>query len=304
MAERPIEELARAVLAQERAAVTAALRDVVAAYEQPLPDGPRARDLTWLAGRPHEEELSGVLTLAVHDAAEVLRATREHVLALEAVLAAKDMLPIPALTLARAVHESVIYICWLADPDLLPAQRVARAAAMTLAASQGGHEALPTFPGQTDAESRRVREGFTGIQGLLEGYGLIINRRDGTDYASSVVYEGHKAALRINVTEASRRYIPGNHHMWVTGSGAAHSRGWFTRGLEGPWSELVVMVVGPLLDVVDALIDNTHGYVGLDTAPIHTRTHLRRRALLDRVRPSNLVAGYETYAAHRNHPGP
>ena len=240
----------------------------------------------------------------MHDAAEILRATREHVLALEAVLAADDMLPIPALTLARAVHESVIYICWLADPNLPPAQRVARAAAMTLAASQGGHEVLPVFPGQMAAESQRVREGFMGIQRLMEGYGLIINRRDGTDYGTSVVCEGQKAPLRINATQESRRYIPGNHHMWVTGSGAAHSRGWFTRGLEGPWPELVVMAVAPLLDVVDALIDNTHGYAGLDTAAIHTRTHLRRRALLDRVRPSNLVAGYETYAAHRNHPGP
>lgn len=288
MAKRPVDELACRILAQERAATTEALRGVLKAYSDPIPGTPRARDLAWLDGREHAEELGGLLNVAVHDAAQILHAAREHVLALEAVLSAGNMLPVPSMTLGRAVLESVLYVCWLADPNLAPAQRVARAAAMSLASAQGGHEALAAFPNPPDGEAERAHEGFNGMQRLFEQYGLTVSRRRGTDYAVSVGCDGESAPLRVNVTAESQRYAPGNHYLWVTGSGATHSRVWFTRGLEGPWADLVVMVVAPLLDVVDALIDNAFGYVGLDPAGVHAKTHLRRTALLTRPSPPPL----------------
>jgi len=105
----------------------------------------------------------------------------------------------------------------------------------------------------------------------------------------------------MNATDASRRYTPGIHYIWTTGSGATHSRLWFTSGLEGPWDQLVVMIASPLLDMSDALIDNALGYVSLDPTEYHRRTHLRRQALLGRARQlGDTTQGYADYAAQRD----
>jgi hypothetical protein len=84
--------------------------------------------------------------------------------------------------------------------------------------------------------------------------------------ATSVAYGTSRAALKLNVTEASLRYMPGSHHMWSLGSGATHSRNWFTAGLAGSRSQLTIMVTAPLLDFADALARIVHGSLP-DTGP-------------------------------------
>jgi hypothetical protein len=91
--------------------------------------------------------------------------------------------------------------------------------------------------------------------------------------------------------------------MWSLGSGATHSRNWFTAGLAGSRSQLSIMVMAPLLDFADALVDNVSGYVGLDTQQFHQKTHLRRRILLERndgKRLGSVTLGYADYAADRD----
>lgn len=300
MPERSIEDLARVILRQEREAVTAALREALTAFAVLRTGSPRAADAEWLRREPHGDELDGLLGFAANDVATLLRAADEQVRAIEVVLNADEMLPLPAMTLARAVHEAVVYVCWLTDAALTPAERVARAAAIALATAQGGHEVLPVIPSDTAEEAARVREGFTGLQKLVERWGVTVTRPKESEYASSVTYAGHKVPLKINATAASERYTPGTHYLWVTGSGATHARGWFTRGLDGPWENIVVMVTMPLLDLSDALIDAIHGYVGLDAGPLHVRTHVRRTVLIERFRPGEAMAAYEEYAAKRD----
>ena len=304
MAERSTEGLACRVLAQERAAVSATLSEALEAFKAPDGGSPRAADLAWIAGRRWavRERLTAVLDSAAFDVQEILRSAHEHVQAIETLLGADEMLPIPAMTLVRSIHESVLTICWLTDPLLAPAERLTRVAALRLTQSQGSHRTIGNFPENLQGDSERVRRAMDDTQRYLNKAGFVLGfGKAGGPYALSVSHGDVATSLKMNATAASRRYTPGIHYIWTTGSGATHSRLWFTSGLEGPWAQLVVMIASPLLDMSDALIDNALGYVSLDPTECHRRTHLRRQALLGRARHlGDTTHGYADYATQRD----
>ena len=179
---------------------------------------------------------------------------------------------------------------------------MARAAAMTLATPQGSHQALVDFPGAPDAERVRVTQAMAGSQAYLQECGFVLNfGKAGKPYALNVRFGSSVANVKVNTTDASRRHTPGTHYLWAIGSGATHSRTWFTMGLEGPWDQAVVMITGPLLDIEDALVDSILGYVGMREAITkrHENTHLRRQSIMKSVYPRSVSVPYSEYAAQR-----
>ena len=126
-------------------------------------------DLSWIAGQrlTVRERLAAVLDGAALDVQEILRSAHEHVQAIETLLRANEMLPIPAMTLVRSIHESVLMICWLTDPALAPVQRLTRAAALRLTQSQGSHRTIGDFPGNLQEDSERVRKAMVDMQRYL-----------------------------------------------------------------------------------------------------------------------------------------
>ena len=301
----PTHDLGVRIIRQQRAALQQEMRLALDAFESPKIGSPRATDEAWISaqGRVRERALNGILGLAAEHVAELLRVTNEHSVALEVLLMADELLPIPMMALVRSIHEALLEVCWSTDPTLGPEQRISRAAAVSLAGTQGNLGPLNEIPNPPAEHVTRVRKAVQEMQAYLERHGFTLRYNQTGTLATSVTYGPSLTALKINTTEASLKYMPGSHHMWSIGSGATHSRNWFTAGLEGSRSLLTIAIVSPLLDFVDNALDNLHGYLGLPTADFHRRAHLRRRALLARNEENPLASvtnGYDDYAAERD----
>ncbi|MBN0975107.1 MULTISPECIES: hypothetical protein [unclassified Gordonia (in: high G+C Gram-positive bacteria)] len=302
---RSTQDLALRIVEQHRRAVGDELRSALAAFRDPAEGSPRARDLEWAAGGTVDRRdcLSGLWEAALGEVVELLRVADEHAAGLAVLLGNDELLPIPMLSLGRSIQEALLEVCWAVDPALEPAARTSRWAALLLRTIQGNVGPLSQVPNGTE-KLAEVREAMTGMQALLTNaqFDLKFDKKH-PEFVSSVAYErSARAALKINITEAAERYMPGVEYMWTLGSGATHSRNWFTGGLEGPVDVFYIMIVAPLLDFTDAAIDLTHGLVGLSSTNFHNRAHLRRTALFQR-RPDRdprlMQASYSEYAAAR-----
>ncbi|WP_182263106.1 hypothetical protein [Rhodococcus sp. UFZ-B548] len=295
------------VVRQQRTAVQQELTAALDAFHEPVTGSPRARDAAWLddRGQREIEGLKGIFGIGVEHTAELLRVAREHSVAIEILLDAEEILPIPMMSLVRSVHEALLEACWLTDPAIGSDQRIARAAAACLASVQGNLSPLNQLP-NTGIRVAEVQESVEGMHALLKQFGFDLRYDKAGALVTAVIYGEGRAALKINVTELNGLYMPGSEHMWSLGSGGTHSRHWFTAGLEGSRDLLAIMIVAPMLDFVDAAIDNIHGYLGLPTREFHKRAHQRRIALLSRrneeVSREVFSAGYDEYAAARIQP--
>jgi hypothetical protein len=302
---RSTRDLAVQVVEQHRRAVGDELRSALAAFRDPATGSPRERDLQWASAGTDErrDSLSGLWEAGLGEIVELWRVADEHAAGLARLLSHDELLPIPMLSLGRSIQEALLEVCWAVDPALEPAARTSRWAALLLRTIQGNVGPLSQIPNGAE-KLVEVREAVTGMHALLDGarFDLRFDKKH-PELVASVAYEDSaRAALKINITEAAKTYMPGVEYMWTLGSGATHSRNWFTGGLEGPDDLLYIMIVSPLLDFTDAAIDLTHGLVGLPTADFHNRGHLRRTALVQR-RPDQgrrlMQASYSDYAAAR-----
>jgi hypothetical protein len=278
------------------------LEAVLAAFRVPIPRTPRAADAAWIAAQPgrRPEALEGIMATAVDVIVELIRVADEHARAIQVLLEASEILPIPSMTLVRSIHDALLTVCWAADSDLDSEQRISRFAALTLGSIQDNHRTVMQVPNPPPKTLADAQAGMIGMQTYLKEHGFTLRFNDATPpYALNVTYGAATTSLKINMTAASNRYMPAVHHMWPVASGATHSRNWFTAGLEGSRDQLSIMAVAPLLDFCDAFIDVMAGYVGLDPATFHRRAHIRRRALLMRAEgwdPAQHAAGYDDYA--------
>jgi hypothetical protein len=300
MLEEAENKVGHRVLRQERDAFAAAGRSVLDALDDPAASSPRAQDVAWMRGKPanaQQERLQAITAGAVHDAAGLLLSANEHVQALEVVLSPHAMLPIPALTLARAAQEASILFCYLTDPAVPPSARLARVAALRMHTAQENQKTQRLFGDAVEPElARDAAEGVEGLQRYFIDAGFELRYDKDGRYVTSLAFDGQRAPVTPKTTELSAQYIPAAHNSWVIGSGATHSRTWLTQGLEGPWRMLVAAIVLPLLDVADALADALCGYVGHDAASLHKSTHLRRIAIYRSLGHTGPVMSWTDYA--------
>ena len=297
-------ELTVRVLRQQRVAIEEELQRALVAYRSPLKGSPRYDDVRWIEGEGADraEGLTGISDMGVFEITELFRVVEEYVKALELLLGQDELLPIPMMSLVRSVQEALVEVCWATDPNVDSPLRVARSAAMFVRTVQGNVSPLKWFPG-SEAKLAEVWEAVEGTQALLAGLGFEFQFDKSGKLVTSLTHgKGGRAAVKVNITEAATRYMPGSERMWEVGSGATHSRNWFTGGLDGPADLLYIMAVAPTFDFADAVVDSIHGYVGLSTDAFHAKTHFRRVALMlrDPRRVSAAArASYADYAAAR-----
>ncbi|MEX5277869.1 hypothetical protein [Kocuria sp. CPCC 205261] len=293
-----IDLLAQRVLRQESVALTAAMVDAVNAFKEPSTDSPRQRDKEWVAGRAHEELLEGAFNIGAEAVATLLMSADDHRQAVAELLESDRMIPLPAMTCARAVHEAVVKICWLTEPGISSEERLARAAAHFLGMIQGGIPVLAQLPKgvlESQEHIKRVAQARQGGFELFEKIGVDVTANKNTGQALNVRYGSAVANVVPKITDLSAKYTPQMHFIWAMNSGAAHSNPWLINGMSGPWSTVVTSILAPLLDMSDALVDSLMGYVGLSTEELHRRTHQRRISLMRAIGNGGELVDHTTY---------
>jgi hypothetical protein len=220
-----------------------------------------------------------------------MHAALEHLKGVRSVLGGDELLPLPAMALARSVYEAVINTCWLMDVEVSTEQRLARWAGRLLHDTQEVPNALDSFGGKEAARLERERtvEGRKLGQQLMAraGFELLAKGRDRSEETAHVTYRGEKSSLTPNMTDAVKRFTPDQQSLCKLFSGATHSQGWLLGGMDGPIEELFVSVLVPLVDTGDAIAVETGRYFGVNPRAQVTRLHLHRTVLVRRARPSD-----------------
>lgn len=248
------------------------------------------------------ELLVQVWAVGLEQAEVIAGAVDQHARALEVVVDCEPLLPVSMFTLARALHEGALTLCWLYDPLVSPAQRLVRAAAVSLAMVEESHRGLRDLPNPPQVNVAHTQEGLEGIRGFLERAGFTFApRRPGQPYSARVSRGGITENLTLNTTDAAQRYTPNVTFLWHGGSGAAHSRGWFINGVDASDPAASYAAILPLLDMCDALVKVAAAYGGFEPGPHHRKTHMRRIALARVHSGPGVFSGYEEYAGT---PGP
>lgn len=291
--------LVQRIVRQQGLMIQCAAKDAVKNFASPPVGSSALRDRQW-AEQTHDAELvQGAYVSAAESVATLLQTMEEYRLAILALLADSKMLPHPVMSCVRAIHDAALRICSLTDPTISPQERLARSAADFLAKVQGGIPVLHTLEGVMDdgrQDLQRVQEARTGAIDLFRGIGLEVQVKESTGQAQNVRCEGKVANVDVKSTDLSQKYTPLVHFAWGLNSGAAHSNIWLTHGLSGPWAQMLVSMVFPLLDISDALVTNLLGYAGLPSTEIRKATHFRRIILMQRTGVPGPYADFTAYA--------
>ena len=255
------------------------------------PAGSAARvDYDYIQRHPQVVDMIGLRWWAARSVALNATAAEEHLKGVRALLAlTDDLLPLPAMALARSVYEAVVQTCWLIDVEVSTKQRLARWAARLLHDTQEVPSALEAFgSAAAEREIAGTVEGRELGQRLMSRAGFELRAKGGdrSDETRLVIYQGEESSLTPNITTNVDRYTPGQTYLWPLFSGATHSRGWLVSGLQGGVTEMYASILAPLMDTSDAFVVELSRYFGLDTRPIVTKTHQQRSILMRRTRPS------------------
>lgn len=294
--------LAGRILTHQVRHLTVLLRNASDLIDSPSPDTAARADSKHIDAHPQRSDLLGLRWWAHKSAVLNLASAQEHVRGLKLVVTAQELLPLPAMTIGRAVYEAIINTLWLIDAEVSTEQRLARWAGRLLHDTQEPPNALDSF-GDAEAselEKERVVEGRDLGQKLMRRAGFELKAKGGdrSGETRQVTYRSEASGLTPRVTELVAWFTPNQQSLWPLFSGAAHSRGWLVEGLEGDAATTAASVLAPLLDTSDALAIEVGRYFGLEARPVLRKTHMHRQALLRQARPRDaMVAGWEAYRA-------
>lgn len=283
--------LAQRVIDQQLRGLGAFLQAAVDAVDDPAAHTPARADLDHVNSHPDKGNLIGLRWWTHRGAILSIHAATEHLKGVRTILAGDELLPLPAMALARSVYEAVINSCWLIDVEVSTEQRLARWAGRLLNDTQEPPNTLDSFGDKEAAqyEKKRTVEGREMGQRLLSraGFELLAKGGDRYEETARVTYRGEKSSLTPVMTDAVRRFTPDQQSLWKVFSGATHSQGWLVSGMGGPIEELFASILAPLLDTGDALVVEVGRYFGLNPREPVTRLHRHRSVLLRRARPSD-----------------
>ena len=168
------------------------------------------------------------------------------------------------MTLARAIQEAAVFVCYVAEPEISVHERLTRIAATWLQDADYLAKAAPAWhPGRASAQQERqfridelTRAGFT------------LNRPTAP---TTVGLDGASASVNLNVTERAKLLMqPDAPEPYRLASGAVHARPWFLSGnaieQDGGWSTSWATVVSAVVIAAGAVRGGVHslcGYLGL-----------------------------------------
>lgn len=302
--------LASRVMIQQVRHLTRFLAQAHEQVKNSAPGTPARADLDHINSQRRKSDLLGLRWWAHKTAILNLSSGAEHVRGLMAIVVSDQLMPLPAMTVGRAIYEACVNTFWLIEPDVTTEQRIARWAGQLIHDSQEPPNALDSF-GDAEASKRekaRVVEARALGQKLMRQAGVELKAKGGdkSQETSLVTYLGASSQLKPNVTQFVARFTPNQQSLWPLFSGAAHSRAWLVEGLEGDAATIWSSVLVPLLDVSDALAIEVAAYCGLDARPIVEKTHLHRRTMLAQARPNEqgMRAGWDAYRRAGGAPTP
>lgn len=293
--------LASRVITQQVRHLTVLLKQANDVADDPLEGTPARADFDHINNHKQKKDLRALRWWAHKSAVLNLASGAEHVRGLMAILVSDQLMPLPAMTLGRAIYEAAFNTFWLVQPDVRTEQRIARWAGQLLHDSQEPPNTLDSFgeAGPAEREKERAIEGRGLGQKLMRQAGIELKLKGGdrSDETRLVIYRGEASLLTPKVTDQVARFTPNQQSLWPLFSGAAHSRGWLVEGLEGDAATIWSSVLVPLLDVSDALVIEVCSYFGIDARPTIERTHLHRRTMLAQARPQQyrMRAGWDAY---------
>jgi hypothetical protein len=277
--------LVQRILTQQGTAIVAAANEAFKSLGTPLAGSPALRDREWAELSEHKDTVLGAFVEAAGTVASLLVAADEYRQGIIALMDEDKILALPAMNCVRAIHDASLRICSLTDPGISPQARLARSAATFLAMVQGGIPILHSLDGllSDKGDLQRGRDGRDGAVEHFRSIGLQVKVNEKTGQAQNVRCDGEVANVEVKGTELSLKYTPRIHYAWGLNSGATHSNPWLTNGLRGPYSQMLVSMVFPVLDMSDILAANLLGYAGLPAEGVHQSTHTRRIMLMDRT---------------------
>ncbi|MCU1555522.1 MAG: hypothetical protein JWM13_3008 [Arthrobacter sp.] len=289
--------LVQRILAQQRTTIAAAATQALDSYGNPAAGSAAFRDQEWARQHEHKDAVVAAFAESAGTVASLLAAADEYCRGIMALLDDDQMLPLPAMNCVRAIHDASLRICSLVEPGISAEARLACSAADFLATVQGGIPLLRIFNESLGGRGD-LQRGLKGRDGAVEhfiGVGLEV-KLNGKGDALHVRCGGSVANINVKSTDLSLKYTPRIHYAWGLNSGATHSSPWLMHGLSGPWSQMLVSMISPLLDISDALATNLLGYVGLPSDEVRRSTHTRRLLLVDRYgRDGRPFVHHETY---------
>lgn len=289
--------LVQRILAQQRTTIAAAATQALDSYGNPPAGSAAFRDQEWARQHEHKDTVVAAFAESAGTVASLLAAADEYCRGIMALLDDDQMLALPAMNCVRAIHDASLRICSLVDPGISAEARLACSAADFLATVQGGIPLLQIFDESLGGRGD-LQRGLKGRDGAVEhfiGVGLEVKLNKIGD-ALHVRCGSSVANVKVKSTDLSLKYTPRIHYAWGLNSGATHSNSWLMHGLSGPWSQMLVSMISPLLDISDALATNLLGYVGLPSDEVRRSTHTRRLLLMDRYgRDGRPFVHHETY---------
>lgn len=248
--------------------------------------------VSWMESHEQYELLRPIFDAGLDDAFRLLGGLDEHALAIEILMRQSHGHSMATSTLLRGLVEGVLAVCYLFDAKIPPARAAARMVAFRLDSMEGTERTAVEFgidmPGE---ELAQVREAGEGMRELLRdhGFSLVTNK---AGFTVAVHFDGEKAPVKINATDAMRKYMPDETYGWWVASGAVHSKGWFlpsfTEGIEEPAlsgpEDAIATIVISLLRASEALMETVSAHTGYDTKGIEARTFNRLKAVLAKGR--------------------
>lgn len=281
--------LSRKIFAQQLRNLDEFLRLVESCIDAPLPRSPAANDLKLIESQSATDELRGLRWWAVGRCQRGVVAARSHAEGLRTIVETdKPESLLPALSVARSVHEAVLRICWLVDPSVDPSSRLTRWAGDLLHSTQEPIRTQNLFGDvvSDDARKQALDARQLGQRLMREaGFELVPKKGDRSDDTANLAYDGVVSTLQPKLTDLVDQHLPQHPYLWALLSGAAHSYDWFLLSERPGPVESVGAIVLPLLDTADAFTCAMGDYFGLSPRTIVTKTHLHRHALFRIIQP-------------------
>lgn len=203
-----------------------------------------------------------------------LTSSLDFIEALGTQIAQDRLLLVPMLSMVRSVFDTVMWVAHMLDPENSTELRLARVADHRLATASETIAANETL-GQDNTEFEQNRAELVAWCARL-GIEEKFSRRG---ERLAVVLGDAKQDVRWSTTKVVERAAPRATYLWKHGSGATHNEYWFTAAQSGSDEQKLIIVVDGLLATSDVLADVLAAYLGIDVAPVHEATHLRRRRL-------------------------
>jgi hypothetical protein len=215
--------------------------------------------------QPAQDVRSRLIGLGMSGATVSWASADDHLRALEADLRRQPAPVWSMMTLARAIQESAVFVCYVAEPEIGVHERLTRIAATWLQDVDYLTKAAPEWhPGRQSArQDRQFR-----IDELVRA-GFILNSATAP---TTVSLDGASTPVNLNVTARAKLLMPPDApEPYRLASGAVHARPWFLSGnaieQDGEWSTSWATVVSAVVIAAHSArggVQSLCSYLGLD----------------------------------------